>query len=100
MRGLDTIFQMLNTCVSLILLGTVPRNITGELGTSRVTDLGEFILPFYKGEERATILTCLKHFARGGKPKVETERRVSDVDVRLEQDFPYLKHLRFEGTSG
>ena len=98
-EDLTPIFQMLNTCASLILLGTVPRNVKAELGTT-VTDLGELILPFYKGEERATILTCLKHFASGGKPKVETERRVSDVDVRLEQDFPYLKHLRFEGTSG
>ena len=94
-EDLTPIFQMLNTCASLILLGTVQA----ELGTT-VTDLGELILPFYKGEKRATILTCLKHFASGGKPKVETERRVSDVDVRLEQDFPYLKHLRFEGTSG
>ena len=74
-EDLTPIFQLLNTCASLTLLGTVPRNITAELGTM-VTDLGELILPFYKGEERATILTCLKYFASGGKPKVETERRV------------------------
>lgn len=98
-EDLTPIFQLLNTSASLTLLGTVPRNIRAELGTM-VTELGELILPFYKGEERATILTCLKHFASGGKPKVETQRRVNDLDVRLEQDFPYVKYLRFEGTSG
>ena len=96
---LTSIFKMLNTCTSLILLGTVPHNIRAELGTI-VKDLGELILPFYKGKERAAILTCLKHFGSGRKQKVETERRVSDVDARLERDIPYVKHLLFEDMCG
>ena len=73
-EDLNSILHLLNICASLILLGTVPKNIRAELG-KLVTEMGELTLPFYKGEERATVMTCLKHFGSRGKPTFKTERR-------------------------
>jgi len=87
-EDLDSIFQLLNACASLILLGTVPNNIRVEL-RKLVTELGELTLPFYKGEERAIILRCLEHFGSVERPKDETE-----ID-----DVPYIQCLRFDGQN-
>ena len=93
-EDLNSIFQLLNTCASLILLGTVPNNIRAELG-KLVTELGEITLPFYRGEERAIILKCLKHFGSGGKSAVKAERRMTKIDARLKRAVPYVQYLRF-----
>ena len=94
-EDLNSIFRLLNTCASLILLGPVPDNIKAELGVL-VNELGEITLPFYKGEERQTILKCLKHFGSGGKPTVETERRVRNVDTILDEGaLTYIQCLTF-----
>lgn len=95
-EDLNSIFQLLNTCASLILLGTVPNNIRAELG-KLVTELSEITLPFYRGEERAIILKCLKHFGSGGKSAVKAERRMTKIDARLEGAVPYVQYLRFGG---
>jgi len=97
-EDLDSIFQLLNACASLILLGTVPNNIRVEL-RKLVTELGELTLPFYKGEERAVILRCLEHFGSGGRPKDETERRLTRIDAKLKRDVPYIQCLRFDGQN-
>ena len=44
-EDLKPIFQLLNTCASLTLLGAVPHNIKTELGTL-IAELGELTLPF------------------------------------------------------
>ena len=94
-EDLKPFFQLLNTCASLILLGTVPNNIKAELGML-VTELGELTLPFYKAEERAPILKSLKHFCSGETPKVKAERKRRKIDARLEEAIPYVKRLRFQ----
>lgn len=94
-EDLKPIFQLLNTCASLILLGAVPHNVKTGLGTL-IAELGELTLPFYKAEERAPILKCLKHFCSGGRLKVKTERKMRRIDTKLEDAVPYVKRLRFE----
>ena len=93
-EDLKSIFPLLNICASLILSGPVPDNIRAELG-ELVTELGEITLPFHKGEERQTVLKCLKHFGSGGKPTVETER-MKNVDTMLdEKALKYIQCLTF-----
>ena len=88
-EDLDSIFQLLNTCASLTLLGPVPSNIRAELGRL-VTDLGEMTLPFFSGDQRRTVLTCLKYFS--SEPAMKTE----DVDGKILEKVPYIKCLRFD----
>lgn len=94
-EDLNSIFQLLNTCASLILLGPVPSNIRAELG-KLVTDLGEMTLPFFSGAQRQTVLTCLKYFSSDRKLAMETEKRLRDVDRKMLKEVPYIKCLRFE----
>lgn len=91
-EDLDLIYQLLNTCASLILLGTVPKNIRAELA-ELVTKLGKLALPFYKGEERINILKCLEHFGR-------QEVNWGNIDDRITQDVQYVRCLRFSSASG
>ena len=100
-EDLDLIYQLLNTCASLILLGTVPKNIRAELG-ELVTKLGKLALPFYKGEERVNILKCLKHFGRhfDGEKINDQEVNWRDIDNRIKQDVKYVRCLRFGSGSG
>ena len=93
-ENLDSIFQLLNTCASLTLLGPVPSNIRAELGRL-VTDLGEMTLPFFSGDQRQTVLTCLKYFSSDRKPAMKTEKRLRVVDRRILKEVPYIKCLRF-----
>ena len=96
-EDLNSIFQLLNKCASLILLGPVPRNIRAELG-KLVTDLGEMALPFFSGDERKTVLKCLKHFSRDGRPEIlKTEKmREMYIDLKIEKTVPYIKYLSFD----
>ena len=90
-EDLQSIFQLLNVCASLLLLGEIPENIKEEL-TDVVTELGNIAAPFFKGKQREISLKCLKHFG-DGKPKPETE---VDLDIRVEETVPYVKSfLRF-----
>ena len=89
-EDLDSIFQLLNTCASLTLLGPVPSNIRAEL-ERLVTDLGEMTLPFFSGDQRRTVLKCLKYFSSDRKPAMKTE----DVDKGILEKVPYIKCLRF-----
>lgn len=93
-EDLQSIFPLFNVCSSLLLLGKVPKNIKEEL-RDVVTELGNAAVPFFKGKQRKIILTCLEHFG-SGRAKRETERRVRDLDARLEENIPYVKScLRF-----
>ncbi len=97
-EDLLSIFQLFNVCYSLLLLGKIPKNIKEEL-TDVVTELGDIALPFFKGKQRKIILKCLEHFGNG-RPKPETERKVRDLDARLEETVPYITScLRF-GSHG
>ena len=96
-EDLDSIFQLLNTCASLILLGTVPNNIRAELG-KLITELGKMTLPFFKGEKHQTILKCLKHFGSDRRKMAKTEKQMRDVDMRLEHAVPYVHCLQFPGS--
>ena len=92
-EDLDSIYQLLNTCASLILLGTVPKNIKSELG-ELVTKLGQLALPFYKGEERANILKCLDHFRRPDQEEVKW-----NIDDGITENVRYVRYLRFGGVN-
>ena len=96
LEDLDSIYQLLNTCASLILLGKVPKNIRAEL-RELVTKLGELALPFYKGEERYNILKCLKHFGRHFDREKINDQEVNwrNIDGRITEDVQYVRCLRF-----
>ena len=99
-EDLDSIYQLLNTCASLILLGTVPNNIRAELG-GLVTKLGELTLPFYKGEERDNILKCLEHFGRDFDSERINDQEVNwrNKDDGITQDVRYVRCLRLSSAS-
>ncbi len=93
-EDLQSIFQLFNVCSSLILLVKIPKNIKEEL-KDVVSELGNIAEPFFKGKQRKIILECLEHFGNN-RPKPETERRVRDLDDKLEVGVPYVKScLRF-----
>lgn len=92
-EDLNSIFQPLSTCASFILWGPVPSDIKVEL-RELVTDLGQVILPFFKGDQRQTVLKCLKHFSRDGE--IKTEKKLRDIDLTIETMVPYIKCLSFD----
>ena len=97
-KDLNSIFQLLNTCASLILLGPVPSNIRAELG-ELVSELGQVTLPFFTGDQRQTVLKCLKHFSRDGE--IETEKELRDIDLTtIKQMVPYIEYLSFDNQVG
>ena len=100
-EDLDSIYQLLNTCASLILLGTVPNNIRADLG-KLVTKLGQLALPFYKGEERDNILKCLKYFGRDFDSEKINDQEVNwkNIDDRITEDVQYVRCLRLGSASG
>lgn len=74
----------------LILLGIVFENIRVEFG-KLVIDLVEFMLLFYKGEERVDIiLKCFEYFGYFGSDKKKEELWRSNVDERFEIDIFYV----------
>lgn len=95
-EDLLSIFQLFNVCSSLLLLGKVPKNIREEL-TDVVSDLGKMAVPFFEGKQRKIILKCLEHFSNG-RPKPETERRIRELDPRLEATVPYVKSCLLFGA--
>lgn len=96
LEDLGSIYQLLNTCASLTLLGTVPPNIRDGLG-KLIVELGELTLPLYSGEERATILKCLEHFGCGRRRQFEKKEK--QIERTIEGDVPYVRCLEFgEGT--
>ena len=97
-KDLNSIFQLLNTCASLILLGPVPSNIRAELG-ELVTELGQVTLPFFTGDQRQTVLKCLKHFSRDGE--IKTEKDLRDIDLpKIKEMVPYIEYLSFDNQVG
>ena len=95
-EDLQSIFPLFNVCSSLLLLGNVPKNIKEEL-TDVISYLGKMTVPFFKGKQREIILRCLKHFSND-RQKLETERRIRELDSRLEGDIPYVKNYLIFGT--
>ena len=95
-EDLQSIFPLFNVCSSLLLLGNVPKNIKEEL-IDVISDLGKMTVPFFKGKQREIILRCLKHFSND-RQKLETERRIRELDSRLEGDIPYVKNYLIFGT--
>ena len=97
-KDLNSIFQLLNTCASLILLGPVPRNIRAELG-ELVTELGQVTLPFFTGDQRQTVLKCFKHFSRDGE--IKTEKELRDIELTtIKEMVPYIEYLSFDNQVG
>ena len=96
-EDLQLIFSLFNVCSSLLLLGEVPKNVKEEL-KDVISDLGKMAVPFFKGKQRKIILKCLEHFSTD-KPEPETERRIREVDDRLEAAVPYVKSCLIFGTS-
>ena len=92
-EDLNSIFQPLSICASFILWGRVPSTIKVEL-RELVTDLGQVTLPFFKGDQRQTVLKCLKHFSRDGE--IKTEEKLRDIDLTIETMVPYIKCLSFD----
>lgn len=93
-EDLNSIFQPLSTYASFILWhGPVPSNIKVEL-RELVTELGQVTLPFIKGDQRQTVLKCLKHFSRDGE--IKTEKKQRDIDLTIETMVPYIKCLSFD----
>ena len=101
-EDLQLIFPLFNVCSSLLLLGKVPKNVKEEL-KDVISDLGKMAVPFFKGKQRKVILKCLEHFSTDRpeeyRPEHETERRIREVDDRLEQAVPYVKSCLIFGTS-
>lgn len=98
-KDLNSIFQLLNTCASFILLEPVPiSNMRAELG-ELVTELGQVTLPFFTGDQRQTVLKCLKHFSRDGE--IETEKELRDIDLTtIKEMVPYIEYLSFDNQVG
>lgn len=98
-KDLNSIFQPLNTCASFILLEPVPiSNMRAELG-ELVTELGQVTLPFFTGDQRQTVLKCLKHFSRDGE--IETEKELRDIDLTtIKEMVPYIEYLSFDNQVG
>ena len=96
-EDLQLIFSLFNVCSSLLLLGEVPKNVKEEL-KDVISDLGKMAVPFFKGKQRKIILKCLEHFSTD-KPEPETERRIREVDDRLEAAVPYVKSCLIFGTT-
>lgn len=98
-KDLNSIFQLLNTCASFILLEPVPiSNMRAELG-ELVTELGQVTLPFFTGDQRQTVLKCLKHFSRDGE--IETEKELRDIDLTtIKERVPYIEYLSFDNQVG
>ena len=95
-EDLQSIFPLFNVCSSLLLLGKVPKNIREEL-TDVISYLGKMTVPFFQGKQREIILRCLKHFSND-RLKPETERRIRELDSRLEGVVPYAKSCLIFGT--
>lgn len=98
-KDLNSIFQLLNTCASFILLEPVPiSNMRAELG-ELVTEMGQVTLPFFTGDQRQTVLKCLKHFSRDGE--IETEKELRDIDLTtIKEMVPYIEYLSFDNQVG
>lgn len=98
-KDLNSIFQLLNTCASFILLEPVPiSNMRAELG-ELVTELGQVTLPFFTGDQRQTVLKCLKHFSRDGE--IETEKELRDINLTtIKEMVPYIEYLSFDNQVG
>ena len=98
-KDLNSIFQLLNTCASFILLEPVPiSNMRAELG-ELVTELGQVTLPFFTGDQRQTVLKCLKHFSRDGE--IETEKELRDIDLTtIKEMVPYIEYFSFDNQVG
>ena len=95
-EDLQSIFPLFNVCSSLLLLGKVPKNIREEL-KDVISHLGKMAVPFFKGDQRKITLKCLKQFSND-RPEHETERRIRELDDRLEEDIPYVKSCLIFGT--
>lgn len=94
-EDLDSVYRLLNRCaMSLVFLGAVPEAFRAELG-HLVSNLGLLTLPFYKGEERKIILTCLEHFGRVDNEVKRDAEKEGVKDEEIEGNVPYVHLLRF-----
>ncbi len=97
-RDLQSIFQLFSDVhSSLPLLGKLPKYVKEEL-KDVVTELGVMAVPFFKRGKRDMILKCLKNISNS-RSNPEAERKIRELENRLEEAIPYVKSCLIFDTS-